>query len=78
MSAGFLATGALEPLGVDLVMEDGGPADPLSSPVSSHLKIQPRSVISFVINNIHLMLPNRLSFHVCVWASCATDHMGLV
>lgn len=78
MSVGFLAPGTLKSSGADLVMENGGIADPPPSPSSSHLKIQHGSVISFVINNIHRMLPNRPSFHASVWASCATGHMGLV
>lgn len=73
MSVGFRVSKNLtrSSLGVDLVTEDGGIANPHSSHVSLHLKIQPQSVISFVINNIHRTHPNCISFH-------ASNCLGIV
>lgn len=73
MSVGFLVSSnlTLSSPGVDLVVEDGGIANPPSSSIPLLLKIQPWSVISFVINNIHRPHPNRLSFH-------ASDCLGIV
>lgn len=73
MSVGFLVSKnlMLSSSGVDLVTEDGGNANLHSSRVSLHLKIQPRSVISFVINKIHRTHPNCVSFY-------ASDCLGIV